>query len=154
MDMESFAIRGEPYLDPLRQLPFVRAADSDGADGGHAIVALETAAGSTQMACALKLAPLGKEHALRLVDDAASLPSRLVVAPFVGQEVATLLERAGVNFVDLGGGGGVAGRPRGAWRGSSVASGPSSTSQRRARTSGSVSAGSATRVARAGFRSA
>lgn len=104
-----------PYLDRLRDLPFVREARimepkprgvlnrSPTRARAHPTVALETPTGKRRCPCEHHASHLGRETAEHLVLRAHDTPDLLVFAPSVGRDVGDLFAREGVNFIDLAG---------------------------------------------------
>jgi hypothetical protein len=99
----------EPYLERLRALPFVRAAEVDLLEPRvrgrmlDASIALETLTKTVRLPVELKRGHLAMETVEQLLHMAAGLPDLLLCAPVVGRGIAARLVDAGVNFIDLAG---------------------------------------------------
>lgn len=98
----------DPWLDRLRELPFVRAAKlvapaRTGRPQADAVVALKTPTGTFRCPCELRTSHLSREVAERLVQRGHEVPGLLLLAPQVGRNLGDLFTRANLNFVDLAG---------------------------------------------------
>lgn len=98
-----------PYLEHLRELPFVRAArvarrePRDGEGRWDAELVLTTPVEAVTFWCEHKRSHLTKEIAERVAHQARGTENVLLLAPTVGRELGEFLRREGVNFVDLAG---------------------------------------------------
>lgn len=97
-----------PYLDRLRDLPFVRAARTRALRGSErgadAALTLQTPDGRFELAVEQKRSHLGRELAEAVLARHARDESRwIVVAPSIGGSIADLFASAGMNFVDRDG---------------------------------------------------
>ena len=98
----------EPYLDQLRRLPFVRAADSEvsrlaQADGGlDAVVRLKTPKGMRRLYAEIKRTHLSYElagHVVSQMRHSRWQPS-ILMTPYVAPRLGQFLEERGINYVD------------------------------------------------------
>jgi hypothetical protein len=99
----------EPYLEHLRAVPFVteaRLLELASARHGQVVDAqllVKTPAGQTTLGAELKRTHLTHELAERLLHVRGLAPNLIVLAPFVGRDLAERFGRAHLNFVDLAG---------------------------------------------------
>lgn len=98
----------EVYLDKLRSLPFVRAAElrdpPKGEDRGlDAMLAIKTKMGLKKLAVQLRRTHIARETAESILHQAKRIPKLLVLAPVVGREIGRLFEMGKVNFLDRAG---------------------------------------------------
>lgn len=100
----------EPYLDQLRQLPFVREAKlvereayRKGSGLVDAMLSVKTPTGEKRLPCEIKASHLLRETALHLIGLAREIPRLVILAPAVGRELGDLFQRERVNFLDLAG---------------------------------------------------
>jgi len=98
----------EPYLDQLRRLPFVRAADSEvsrlaQADGGlDAVVRLKTPKGMRRLYAEIKRTHLSYElagHVVSQMRHSRWQPS-ILMTPYVAPRLGQFLEERRINYVD------------------------------------------------------
>jgi len=98
----------EPYLDHLRSLPFVRAANAEvsrisQADGGlDAVVRLKTPKGMRRLYAEIKRTHLSYElagHVVSQMRHSRWKPS-ILMTPYVPPRLGQFLEERGINYVD------------------------------------------------------
>ena len=114
MDMHRFEAL-DPYLNRLRELPFVEAAEvvekapaatTAGLVGTYqadAAILVQTLSGQRRCLVDHKLTHLSAEAAMRLVTIRHAVPKLMVFAPHIGRDLGELFTREGVNFIDLAG---------------------------------------------------
>jgi len=98
----------EAYLVYLRQLPFVvdvrlLKTPPGGDRSVDAVLSIRTPNGTKGVSCLVRRSHLLRETAESLIYLARRVPDLLVLAPSVGRDLADLLEKEHVNFVDLAG---------------------------------------------------
>jgi len=98
----------EPYLDHLRSLPFVRAANAEGphvtqAEGGlDAVVRLKTPKGTRRLYVEVKRTHLSYElagHVASQMGHSRWQPS-ILMTPYVAPRLGQYLEERGINYID------------------------------------------------------
>lgn len=99
----------EPYLERLKELPFVRQArvvrgePRQEREQPDATLEIQTEEGRTRFWVEHKRSHLSNEIAERLLHVRAEQPNLLLMCPFVGRELAARFGQASLNFVDLAG---------------------------------------------------
>lgn len=100
----------QPYLEHLRQLPFVEQATAvqpgpreNNQRQVDMFVAIKTPTGEKKLPCELKGSYLLKETAQHFVHLAHEIPDLLLLAPAIGRELGDLFQHERVNFLDLAG---------------------------------------------------
>ena len=103
----------DPYLNRLRELPFIedaRVVEKTpavttsallGRYEGDAAILVKTLSGQQRFLVDHKLTHLSTEAAMRLVTVRRAVPKLIVFAPHVGRDLGDLFAREGVNFIDL-----------------------------------------------------
>jgi hypothetical protein len=98
-----------PYLDHLRELPFVRGVREAPAPArgpystADALVVVTTPQGTRRCPVELRTSHLTREAAEHVVHLRAESPDLMLLAPHVGRDLGDHLARARVNFMDLAG---------------------------------------------------